>query len=89
MADKACGQDGMHLGVVERLLRHADAMVRDGVPRLVTAEHFAGLAVATAAAARVWPQSRAAFFSDLDGASRSCLRACYPGAYVCPRAEDL
>ena len=79
----------MHLGVVERLLRHADAMVRDGVPRLVTAEHFAGLAVATAAAARVWPQSRAAFFSDLDGASQSCLRACYPGAHVCPRAEDL
>jgi hypothetical protein len=78
----------MHLGVVERLMRHAEAMVRDDVPRLVTAEHFAGLAVATAAAARVWPQSRAAFFSDLDGVSRSCLRACYPGAFVCPRAED-
>ena len=78
----------MHLGMVERLMRHAEAMVREDVPRLVTTEHFAGLAVATAAAARVWPQSRATFFSDLDNVSRSCLRACYPGAFVCSRAED-
>ena len=79
----------MQQQVVVRLLTYADRMVRQEVCRDTTAEHFAGLAVATSAAHIVWPGSKAVYFSDTCPMARACLTACYPAATILERAEHV
>ena len=78
----------MHWDVVVVILQWIKARLRPGIvndrdPGTV-AEHFAGVAVATAAAQWVWPGLRAVFFSELEQAAlqRSCLRHCHPQARI-------
>ena len=78
----------IHLGVVSRILRHADRLVRADVPRRTCGEHFAGLAVATAAATGVWPTITPVAFSERDAAAVAFLRAAYPRATRVRLAES-
>ena len=78
----------IHLGVVSRILRHADKLVRTDVPRRTCGEHFAGLAVATAAAMGVWPAIVPMAFSEQDAAAVAFLRAAYPRATRVRLAES-
>ena len=78
----------MHWDVVVVILQWIKARLRPGIvssrdPGTV-AEHFAGVAVATAAAQWVWPGLRAVFFTELEKATlqRSCLRRCHPHARI-------
>ena len=77
----------IQLDVATRLFRHADAMVVASESRLTLAEQFAGLALATSAATRVWPMARPLFFSDSCPLARNCLESCWPGVPVCNAAE--
>ena len=78
----------IHLGVVSRILKHADKLVRTDVPRRTCGEHFAGLAVATAAAMGVWPAIAPTAFSEQDAAAVAFLRAAYPRATRVRLAES-
>ena len=78
----------IQLDMATRLWRHADSMVVASEGRLTLAEHFAGLALATSAATRVWPGARPLFFSDSCPRARHCLESCWPGATVCGAVES-
>ena len=78
----------MHWDVVVVILQWVKARLLPGLAGArdpgAVAEHFAGVAVATAAAQWVWPGLRAVFFTELREATlqRSCLRRCHPQARI-------
>ena len=77
----------IHFDVATLLLRRADSMLRPDVVRSTVAEHYAGLAVSTAAAVGLWPDITPTFFSDTDPLARRGLAVQYPAAVVCEDAS--